>query len=78
MNLERVLSVVGWVVPSAILELIPKCPVCLAAYVATWTGLGLSVSVATHLRASLLILSAGLLGFLAARSCMRRHTKCCE
>jgi hypothetical protein len=78
MNLERFLSVVGWVVPSAILALIPKCPVCVSAYVAAWTGLGLSVSVATHLRASLLIFSAGLLAFLAARNWMRRHTKCCE
>lgn len=76
MNLERFLSVVGWVVPSAILPLIPKCPMCLAAYVAAWTGLGLSVSAATNLRACLLIFFAGLLAFLAARSWMRRHTKC--
>jgi len=78
MNLERFLSVVGWVVPSAILALIPKCPVCLAAYVATWSGIGLSVSAATNLRAWFLIFSAGLLAILAARSWMRRHAKCCE
>ncbi|HEY2625986.1 MAG TPA: hypothetical protein VGI41_04460 [Candidatus Udaeobacter sp.] len=82
MNLERLLSVAGWVVPSAILLLIPKCPVCLAAYVAAWTGLGQSVSAATNLRAWLLIFSAGLLAFVAARSWMRvtpnaaHETKC--
>jgi len=78
MSLELFLSLAGWVVPSAILALIPKCPVCLAGYVAAWTGLGLSVSAATSLRASLLIFSFGLLAFLAARSWMRLHTKCCE
>ena len=71
MSFQRLLSIAGLVAPSAILALIPKRPVCLAAYVAAWTGLGLSVSVATHLRTSLLILSVGLLTFVAARSWMR-------
>jgi len=35
---------------------------------AAWTGIGLSFSTATHLRLSLLILSVGLILFLAARS----------
>jgi len=78
MNLERLLRIAGWVVPSAILALIPKCPVCVSAYVAAWSGIGLSVSAATNLRGCLQIFSAGLLAFLAARSWMRRHTKCCE
>ena len=75
MSFQRLLSIAGLIAPSAILALIPKCPVCLGAYVAAWTGLGLSVSAATHLRTSLLILSVGLLVFVAARSWMRIRPK---
>lgn len=73
MNIQRFLSIAGWIVTSAILALIPKCPVCLAAYVAAWTGIGLSLSAATHLRTSLLILCGGLILFLVARNWMRRR-----
>jgi hypothetical protein len=45
----------------------PKCPVCLAAYVALWTGLGLSFAEATYLRWSLLLLSGVLLVYLASK-----------
>jgi hypothetical protein len=47
--------------------LMPKCPVCLAAYVALWTGLGLSFTAATTIRWSLLALSALLLLYVAVR-----------
>ena len=45
--LRRFREILAWVLPSAILVLVPKCPVCLAAYVVLWTGLGLSLSTAT-------------------------------
>ena len=43
-------EIFAWVLPSAILVLVPKCPACLAAHVTLWTGLGLSLSTATYLR----------------------------
>jgi hypothetical protein len=48
----------------------PKCPLCVAAHVALWTGLGLSLAAATYLRWSLL-------GFCAVLLCcvVWRRTK---
>jgi len=49
----------------------PKCPICLAAYVALWTGLGLSFAAATYFRWSLLCLSGVLLFYLTLRRLAR-------
>jgi hypothetical protein len=65
---RRVREILAWVLPSAMLVFMPKCPVCLAAYVMLWTGLGLSLSTATYLRWALLLLCvASLLGLIVKR-----------
>jgi hypothetical protein len=60
------------VVPAVILVLLPKCPVCLAAYVAMVSGIGLSLPVTAHLRTLLVILCATSLIYFVARQIHRR------
>ena len=64
-------EVAGWVVPGATLALLPKCPACVAAYVAVATGVGVSVSTAAYIRTSLVIASVCVLALLAARRGIR-------
>jgi hypothetical protein len=53
--LRRSLDLTAKVIPVAILAVLPKCPACLAAYVAFGTGIGLSLTTATYLRLSLIV-----------------------
>jgi len=48
-----------------------EVPDVLAAYIALWSGIGLSFSAETHLRVSLLMLSVGLILFMAVRNTRR-------
>jgi hypothetical protein len=75
--LRGVREILAWVLPSIALIFMPKCPACLAAYVALWTGIGLSLSTATYLRWAMLFLCLGSILFLIVKwlSSMSRKPK---
>jgi hypothetical protein len=60
----------------ALLVLLPKCPLCIAAYLALWTGAGVAMPVATHLRMALaIVFVASVTVLLIRRMSMRTHSR---
>lgn len=62
---RRTGEIAGWLVPGATLALMPKCPACVAGYVALATGIGVSIPAATNVRLLLIVLCAASLTLLA-------------
>jgi hypothetical protein len=65
--LRRAREFAGWIVPGALLALMPKCPMCLVAYVALCSGLTMSCASAHFLMRLLTALCIGTLALCAVR-----------
>ena len=69
---RRAAGLAGWALPTAALALMPKCPACVAAYVAAGTGLSMSLPAAAWLRTGCILLCAASISVVAATA-VRRH-----
>jgi len=61
----------GTVAPAAVLVLLPKCPACIAAWLAVGAGLGVSIPAAATLRMVILGSCVACLVLVAARQAFR-------
>lgn len=77
----RRLPALGWLGPGAMLVLMPKCPACMAGYIAVLTGLGVSLSTAALVRYGLMTLCVMTLVCLVIKRVRhlshRRRPNCC-
>jgi hypothetical protein len=71
---RRAIELAGWLIPGTLLAFFPKCPLCVAGYVALATGLGISFTAATYFRWALLAACLASLSFMAIRLLIRRHS----
>jgi hypothetical protein len=69
--LPRIGAALEWVIPGAIFVAIPKCPACVAAYIALATGVGVSLSTAANLRTLALTLCLGTLACFVIKRAAR-------
>ena len=72
---QRTRSAAAFALPSIALALVPKCPMCIAAYLAIGGGFGVSLTTAAHLRTALLWTCWSVLAFLVARLAVRRTSR---
>jgi hypothetical protein len=70
--LRRAWESVQWLFPATVLVLMPKCPLCVAAYVALFTGIGISVTAARWIQILMLVICLTSLAYLGVRYWRRR------
>jgi hypothetical protein len=68
-------GIAGWIIPSATLILMPKCPMCVAMYVALFTGASISVAFASHIRTAIGLLCIIVLFCLTVKGQRRSERK---
>jgi len=65
--LRRAWRSIQWLFPATLLVLMPKCPMCVAAYFALFTGIGISVSTARWIQILMLVFCLASLAYLVVR-----------
>jgi len=70
--LRRAWRSIRWLFPAVLLVLMPKCPLCVAAYVALFTGIGITVSTARWIQILMLAFCLTSLAYLGVRHWRRR------
>ena len=73
---RRAGGLAGWVLPSAALIFLPKCPLCVAMYVALFTGASISLAHASLLRTGVMALCVATLVGLFLRKILRAGGCC--
>ena len=68
---RRVREVAGWLVPGTLLALLPKCPMCIAAYIALGTGFSMSYASAHLLLRIVTVICIGALIWCSVRGMAR-------
>src|SRR5882672_5629569 len=63
--LRRVWRGIQWLFPATLLVLMPKCPICVAAYFALFTGIGISVSTGRWIQILMVVFCLTSLGYLS-------------
>ena len=63
----KIRSAAGWVWPALTLAALPKCPACLAAYLAVSTGVTITLPTATYSRVFIVMVCVAALLRLAAK-----------
>jgi hypothetical protein len=69
---------IRWLFPATLLVLMPKCPLCVAAYFALFTGVGITVSTARWIQILLLVFCLMALAYFAVGYWRRRSKARCK
>lgn len=73
---RRCRDIGGWLLPTAILVVLPKCPACLAMYIAMGTGLGISIVTATYVHVVLVFLCVASLVYVTGKRVGKGGSRC--